>query len=63
MARARPDACTGRALEQCTGCLRYTANPEPYRRIVEPYIEADRCRDQLERTSPIANPKPLEKLP
>lgn len=64
MKRYRPNGCTGRALEQCSNCLRYTARPEPYRCMVDPDIDAGRCRDQVVGQlppAPIANPKSVEK--
>lgn len=61
MKRYRPNGCTGRGLEQCGHCLRYTASPEPYRCMVDPDIEDGHCRDQvLGQPVAFALVKPLE---
>lgn len=60
MSRYRPVACTGRALEACTHCLRHTPRPEPNRAITTPDVVNGRCLDHLEgrpRIEAVAAPR------
>lgn len=41
----QPIRCTGRGIEACAACLRFTATPGPHQLLAHPEITAGRCLD------------------